>query len=296
MEVKKKMGLADELLEDLSSDIIEREENDHIVIGADRFMVIPEALKKIAVQYDHNIETITFDCPRYWDNHDMSKMRIYVNYIRSDDEQGCDLATNIIVDEKYDNIMHFDWTITGHLTATSGPVTILVCIQKVGEDGTEENHWNSELNTETYVSRGMECEGEVIDHYPGIITSLLARMDYVEEIATPETMQNYVNDYLDKNPDTPETIKNYLYSYMANNYSTSEELMAEYVSMYMDTHPLLFAIGSQKPVVGSLWFNTGGSTSEEVATVKITGNNENDAAYIELETGEIVSGYNFDIL
>ena len=54
---------------------------EHIIIGRDRYITVPEGLKRIAVQYDHNVETVTFDCPRYWDEHDLSTMNIYINYI-----------------------------------------------------------------------------------------------------------------------------------------------------------------------------------------------------------------------
>lgn len=274
------MGLADELLEDLSSDIETREDEDHIVIGADRYITVPEALKKIAVQYDHNIETVSFICPRFWDELDMSKMRIYVNYIRADDEPGCDLVTNITVNGRYSKIMQFDWTITGHLTAVAGPITILVCIQNVGEDGVEKNHWNSEINTDLYISKGLECETNVIDHYPGIITALLSRMDYVEEIATPENMMNYVQDYFDNHPDLPDVIKSHIYNYMASNYDTSEEVFEEYVTMYLEDHPLFLAIGPNKPGRSCLWFNT--SQSEEITeniTTNISAETDDDRVY-----------------
>lgn len=292
------MSQADELLDDITEHYagtsydLER----HIVIDRNRFIYIPEELKKIAVQFDHMIETITFDCPRFWDEHDMSKMRIYVNYMRSDDEQGADLATNVVVDETDEEIMHFDWTITGHLTEVFGPITFLVCVKKVGDDGTEANHWNSELCTDAYVSRGMECEANIIAHYPGIITSVLARMDYVEKIATPETMQNYVNDYLDKNPDTPDIIRNYLYNYMSTTYPTTEEAMQEYISMYIEKHPFLFVIGSEKPGVKSLWFRTTGEgTAAEIDTVKLVAETDTESVYAEVED-TVVPARNFDIL
>ena len=44
----------------------------HIVIDSHRAITVPEQLKRIAVQFDHNFETVTFDCPRYWDGHDLS--------------------------------------------------------------------------------------------------------------------------------------------------------------------------------------------------------------------------------
>lgn len=290
------MNQAEQLLNDLSVSPLSMDNTDlHIVIDSERFMTVPEELLKIGVQNDHNIETVTFDCPRFWNGHDMSKMRVYVNYLRADDEQGADLATNVVVDEFDDTIMHFDWTITGHLTAVSGPIVILVCIQKVADDGTEENHWNSELYTDMYISPGMECEATTIEHYPGIITSLLARMDYVEEIATPETMQNYVNDYLDKNPETPEIIKNYLYTYMSEHYPTTPEAMEEYIGMYLDKHPHLFAIGPTKPPVSCLWFNTGDGSETSDTTVRLTAAKYNDAVYGVVEDTTVVAGRDFEI-
>ena len=36
----------------------------HIIINSDRSITVPTELKNIAVQNDHNIETVMFDCPR----------------------------------------------------------------------------------------------------------------------------------------------------------------------------------------------------------------------------------------
>ena len=36
----------------------------HIIIDKKRKVSVPDELKRIAVQHDHNIETVTFDCPR----------------------------------------------------------------------------------------------------------------------------------------------------------------------------------------------------------------------------------------
>ena len=37
----------------------------HIVIDDDRYIAVPKKLRRLAVQHDHNVETVTFDCPRY---------------------------------------------------------------------------------------------------------------------------------------------------------------------------------------------------------------------------------------
>lgn len=176
------MSKADALLNSLHGGIDESVvTGGNIVIGKDRFITVPESLKRIAVQYDHNVETVTFDCPRYWDEHDMSTMTVYVNYIRSDGMLGLHRCTNVTVDIFDSNVMHFDWVISGNVTEVSGPMAFLVCIKKTNADGEEENHWNSELCTDLYVSEGLKCQETILRRYPDIITTLLMRMDEVTE-------------------------------------------------------------------------------------------------------------------
>lgn len=161
---------AEELLNSLTSD---SGEEGHIVIGNDRFITVPEALKRIAVQYDHNVETITFDCPRYWDGLDMSTMVIYINYMCPNGTLGMSFANNVVVDELDNSIMHFDWTISRNVTMFKGSLTFLICIKKTNNDGEEQNHWNSELNRDMYISEGLECEGTILEQYPDIIMDIL---------------------------------------------------------------------------------------------------------------------------
>ena len=181
------MSKAEELLNTLSEDNVmaltaESSTEPHIVIGSDRHIAVPSQLKRIAVQYDHNIETVTFDCPRYWDDHDMSTMTIYINYKRPDNKLGSYIADNITIDESDDTIMHFDWTISKNVTEKAGSISFLVCVKTVNDEGEDINHWNSELNSEMYVSQGLETEQYFEEMYPDIITQLLLRMDSVESV------------------------------------------------------------------------------------------------------------------
>lgn len=183
------MSQALDLLNSLSAEEIARytatpANEPHIVINADRTITVPDSLKRIAVQYDHNMETVTFDCPRYWDDHDMSKMIVYINYVLPNNVTGQYIAGNISVDSSDSTMMHFTWTITNEITQYKGNIAFLVCIKKT--DGTEEanetNHWNSELNRDLYISEGLECEPGVSQMYPDIVTQLLERMTTVEQI------------------------------------------------------------------------------------------------------------------
>lgn len=168
------MSQVEELLngvpEDEIATYLARPENEpHIVIDENRFITVPEELKRIAVQYDHNIETVTFDCPRYWDGHDMSKMAIYINYTRSDKVKGSYLTTDVTLDENDPNIMHFTWTVSQNATLKEGTLEVSVCIKKSNSEGLEVNHWNSEITEEFYVSRGQECVETIFAQYPDLV-------------------------------------------------------------------------------------------------------------------------------
>lgn len=178
-------NLANEMLdnltdEEISAFSVEPETEGHIVVGPDRIVTVPNGLKRIAVQYDHNVETVTFDCPRYWDGIDMSKMVIYINCKAPDNTLQAYLAENVRIDEADETIMHFEWTIMRNLTKAKGYISFVICIKTTDEDGTEKNHWNSELNSELYVSEGLECTEAVADRYPDIITQLLESMGKTE--------------------------------------------------------------------------------------------------------------------
>lgn len=172
------MATAEELLRTLA---IQPNPEGHIVVGGDRFITVPSNLKRLGVQYDHNMETVTFDCPRYWDNRDMSQMAVYVNYARPDVEGGMYFDRYPVDNIQADgDVMHFDWTISRNVTAVAGNVSFLVCVMKTDTDGNEERHWNSELCTECYISTGMETEEHPALEYPDEVTQLLERMLKVE--------------------------------------------------------------------------------------------------------------------
>ena len=181
------MSKADELLNSLSEDDISLqlanpETEPHVIIGEDRVISVPKELQRIAVQYDHDVETVTFDCPRYWDDLDMSKLNIYINYMRKDRYVGCYKATDIAVDGVNSNIMHFNWKISRNVSEVVGELKFLVCIKKSDAEGYEVNHWNSELNTEMYISQGLEAEESIFDAYPDIISQWEDEVNAVKQI------------------------------------------------------------------------------------------------------------------
>lgn len=182
------MSKADELLANgannsgISLQLANAANEPHIVIDNDRVISVPKELRRIAVQFDHNVETVTFDCPRYWDGLDMSELSVYINYMRKDREVGSYKATDVTVDNINSNIMHFNWTISRNVSLIKGELKFLVCIRKSDANGDEENHWNSELNSEMYISEGLEADETMFEPYPDIISQWEGEVQRVKDI------------------------------------------------------------------------------------------------------------------
>ena len=179
------MSQANELLNGIASGVVtytsDPETEPHIIIDSNRNIIVPEELREIAVQYDHNVETVTFDCPRYWDGHDFSTMVVYINYACPNGISGTYPADNVRVDELDSSMIHFEWTISKNVTMYKGNISFLVCIKTTDEDANEDLHWNSELNNDLYVLEGLECEKVIEEKYPDLYTRLIERMDGITE-------------------------------------------------------------------------------------------------------------------
>ena len=209
---------------------------EHVIINLDRTVNVPESMKKIGIQYDHNVKTITFDCPRYPDENqsvDMSSMKIFINWMLPDKTLGSTIATNVCVDSENENLMHFDWVITKAVTSVSGVLSTLICIKETTETGEETYHWNSELIQSFKVGNGMECTEEIVEQNIDVITQLLVQMDAVNTRTSEEALERHVENYLTENPPTfsdqqaDESVRKYM-----------EENAQTHVDDYLERNPL----------------------------------------------------------
>ena len=150
---------------------------EHITINYDRSVTVPVELRKIGVQYDHNVNTIEFVGPRYSGNVDLSTMTIYINYILSDKTPGKYKAENVIIDDQDNSLIRFNWTITRNVTKVYGILSCLICAKKTDEEGNEINHWNTDIFRLLSVSEGMENDPVIQEQYPDVITSLIQNVE-----------------------------------------------------------------------------------------------------------------------
>ena len=161
-------------------------EESYIVIDRDRNIYVPERLKRIAVQHDHDVENVTFMVNNYWDNVKtvLENMTIYINYKLSDGTLGTSIAENIRTKNDDKTYLYFDWKITRNISSVKGKIAFLVCAKKTDSYGEEKQHWNSELNTDMFVSEGLECSDIIETSYPDLYTQLLQHMDTAKKVTT----------------------------------------------------------------------------------------------------------------
>ena len=167
---EKVSAAADDLLPDveaaparLANIHIAGNEEPEIIINADRTITIPAELKNIAVQYDNNIETVTFRCPRYWDTIDLasnSVIKIITTHSNEFVLMGSSRAHNITIINT--NEFTFDWLVPQILTQESGTISLSITI--VDDSDTPGWRWNSQINQNgftilpTYANDGIDYD------------------------------------------------------------------------------------------------------------------------------------------
>lgn len=248
------MSRAEELLDSLTDDRIatygiNHSEEPHIVIESDKTITVPNELKHIAVQGEHNIETVTFDCPRYWDGHDLSQMQMRIVYQRPDRYREPHPVENLRVDDVDDNTIHFEWTVSGNVTAVKGTISFMVCAKLSDYDGNREREWHTRLNQDLIVDEGMDCTGEeIITQNPDILEYILSQLDDLKNSGgvSDEQVANAVAAYLEENPIDvgvgEEEVRSIIVAYLQENPPEvgmiTEEQIASAVANYMSQHPV----------------------------------------------------------
>lgn len=189
------MSLAENLLNSLGETrTASPEQEPHIIVGADRFIKVPEQLKKIAVTNDKDIETVHFDCVRYWDGYDLSTFAIYLNIALPNGAGTTYIPKNITTSE---NFYHFDWVIEGNITPKSGTIGIgITAIKtKTNENGeiVTDKRWNSFPNTECSIVKGFDIENVPSEEESSdVIAQLSAILEEIQSNLGLDGVPNYV--------------------------------------------------------------------------------------------------------
>ena len=195
---------ADEVLQQMQSNLTN--ESQELVIDAEtRTINIPASETLFGVKGDKNIERKYFRCPKIvGDNVDLSTHLIYIAYVYTEKNTGS-IFPNIGIQPYYcDDVavdgddITFSWKLSENVFQSAGFIVFKMYAKEKEDSPYTVFNTAPAIGTVLYTI-GDGVEG-IVSEYPDIINQLLAKMESVQEIATPEAMQNYVNAYLEENP------------------------------------------------------------------------------------------------
>lgn len=167
--------------EDLLRSIVEDSDEAHIVVGLDRKITVPAELKNIAVQYDTNVRTVTFDIPRHYDGRDLYAMTLFVYCHRPDGTVNSYPAENVSIDAEDEEILHFKWTITSAVTSLPGNIKISISAKSFDESGNVDKRWSSEINDDLVISPNYQSDDVLEEESPDTVSQIYSKIDTVEK-------------------------------------------------------------------------------------------------------------------
>lgn len=293
------MSLAEEMLatmsleDDATTYLSNEDEEEHIVINESRTAIVPNSLKTIAVAGDKDIETVTFDCVRYWDGNDLSTFAIYLNYVLPDLSVGTYIPESIVADG---DVFHFDWKIKNNITAKNGKISFAITAIKTKQNESGETvvdkQWSSLPNSDCSIALGLGVSNVPSEEES---SDVLAQMS-----AILEKIQEDFDEWLKNELLITQTTGNSETAIMSQKAVTAiataqKNIEAKYGSASDDVFPL--SIESWKQGAPGYNYNNRIYTSEfinvdgcERITVKVNPNS-NIVPYFDAYTGNEADGY-----
>lgn len=183
--------------------------NDVITIDPETKIInLPSSEVLFGTEEEQGVERKYFKCPRIvGDNIDLFTHQIYISYMAVRDKNATFIPDSIpksywcddVALDETGNYITFSWLLSGNVLASRGFVGFAVIAKSV-EGDILKTRWKTAPAVGTVLMTLPDAGEGISELYPDIITQLLDRMDAVEEIATVEAMQGYVDDYLGRNP------------------------------------------------------------------------------------------------
>ena len=151
--------------------------------------------KTTVIQYDHNSERFTFECPRYIEGHDMSKCNdVKVHFLNVDaktKEEKKDAYTvdDLRINPEDENTVLCSWLISNRATQLVGSLSFVVCYGCT-ENGAVTYAWNTAVATVS-VSTGINAGDSVVEEYSDVLAKWKAEL-FAAGYINASTMQGEI--------------------------------------------------------------------------------------------------------
>lgn len=160
-------------------------EHNHFIIDKDTHFNIDQIERKIipetptknkVVQFDHDSERFTFECPRYIEGHDMSQTTsVQVHYIniasldRNQKERGVYEVEDLQVFEEDSDKVVFSWLISQNATKYAGSLHFTIRFSCTTDTGTLLYAWNTGIYTAIIVAESYDNGEPIIYEYTDVL-------------------------------------------------------------------------------------------------------------------------------
>lgn len=131
--------------------------------------------KTILIQYDHMSEILTFEIPRYIEEHDMSLCnRVEVHYVNKETgstqvNYGVREIEDFKLAEDDENTIVWSWTISNNATQYVGSLAFAFRFACIGENDVVDYAWNTSSYSGISISKGIYNAEEIEEEYVDIL-------------------------------------------------------------------------------------------------------------------------------
>lgn len=133
--------------------------DNHFIIDPVTRTIVNKSGKLVLIQYDHNSERFTFECPRYIEKHDMSLCnRVEIHFINtgtgSSRSSGVYEIKDLHISPDNSNTVICSWLISQDATRYVGKLNFAIRFECV-ENDTIEYAWNTGIYSDIAISKSI---------------------------------------------------------------------------------------------------------------------------------------------
>lgn len=156
--------------------------------------------KRVLKQNDHNSERRTFEIPRYIDGHDTALCnKIYIHYLNIDaatreENPGMYEVTDMQLSPEDENVVILSWLISRNVTKFAGSLSFLISFLCISDSGEIDYQWNTDINSDRNVSKGMNNSEVVVEKYADVIEQWRQQVLKDMETQLQTTARNIVTE------------------------------------------------------------------------------------------------------
>lgn len=137
-----------------------------------RKIINESSAKTHLMQYDHNSERFTFEIPKEIEGHNVMDCNVVeIHYLNTNSTSGESYEGVYDVDDMQldGDIVRFSWLISANATAFVGSLNFIIRFSCVGDDGTVDYAWHTDIYEKIKVAKSINNTDAVYTQYADVL-------------------------------------------------------------------------------------------------------------------------------